>query len=89
MMYLDMVPKDVQCHWFLTTYNASEVHERLNMLAAAMGGHIRTGLGDNPVLNGKKLTNAQQVQLAVELAHKAGRTIASSAETRQMLGMVV
>ncbi|MBI3744227.1 MAG: 3-keto-5-aminohexanoate cleavage protein [Chloroflexi bacterium] len=30
MMYLDMVPNDVQCHWFLTTYNASEVHERLN-----------------------------------------------------------
>ncbi len=88
LMYLDMVPEGVPCHWFVTTYKSSESHVRMNMLAAAMGGHIRTGLGDNPVLDGKKLTNAQQVELAVDLAHRAGRDVATPAEARKLLGMV-
>jgi 3-keto-5-aminohexanoate cleavage enzyme len=87
-MYLDMVPPGVPCHWFVTTFKSPESHARTNMLAAAMGGHIRTGLGDNPVLNGKRLTNAQQIELAVDLAHKAGRDVANAAEARQMMGMV-
>ncbi|MEE9285925.1 MAG: 3-keto-5-aminohexanoate cleavage protein [Dehalococcoidia bacterium] len=88
MMYLDMVPPGIDCHWFVTTYKSPTTHARVNMLAAAMGGHIRTGLGDNPVLDGKVLTNAQQVELAVELAHKAGRDVASPADARKMMGMV-
>ena len=88
MMYLDMVPPGVECHWFVTTYKSPNEHGRINMLAAAMGGHIRTGLGDNPVLDGEVLTNAQQVELAVDLAQRAGREVATPADTRQMLGMV-
>ncbi|MCH8190989.1 MAG: 3-keto-5-aminohexanoate cleavage protein [Chloroflexi bacterium] len=87
MMYLDMVPPGVECHWFVTTYKSASAHARVNMLAAAMGGHIRTGLGDNPVLDGRVLTNAQQVEMAVDLAHKAGREVATPAEGRQMMGM--
>ena len=40
------------------------------------------------MLDGKVLTNVQQVELAVELAQRAGRDIATPADTRRMLGMV-
>jgi 3-keto-5-aminohexanoate cleavage enzyme len=55
------------------------------MLAAAMGGHIRTGLGDMPILDGKGThTNVAMVEMAVELAHAAGRSVATAQETRQL-----
>jgi 3-keto-5-aminohexanoate cleavage enzyme len=60
----------------------------MQMLGAAMGGHIRTGLGDIPTLDGRRgMTNAEQVEFAVDLAHKAGREVASLSEVRHMLDM--
>ena len=57
------------------------------MIAAAMGGHVRTGVGDNPLLNGMVMTNAEQVEMAVSMAHLAGRDVATPTEARRMMGL--
>jgi uncharacterized protein (DUF849 family) len=62
----------------------------MNALALAMGGHVRTGLEDNPHLDHEQrtpATNAQLVQRTVEQAHAAGRTVATAAEARALLGL--
>lgn len=93
-MYLDMVPPGVNLVWFNTVYGGSPEHDtlrRTSMLAAATGGHIRTGIGENPMLDGRRgtkgYTNVEQVEMAVELAHLAGREVATPAEARAILGM--
>jgi uncharacterized protein (DUF849 family) len=53
--------------------------------AVERGGHVRTGLGDNPVLDGKQLSNAEQIERVVALARRAGRKLATPAETRRLL----
>ena len=42
---------------------------------------------DNPRLDGKTYANAEQVEIAVQMAHQAGREVATPAEARRMLGM--
>lgn len=60
----------------------------MNALAVFMGGHVRTGLEDNPYLHGKEpATNAALVRRVVELAAVAGRRPATPAEVRQELGL--
>jgi 3-keto-5-aminohexanoate cleavage enzyme len=90
LMFLDHLAPGQHCHWFTTLYRGhpdGQCFRRLSMLAAAMGGHIRTGLGDMPILDGKgTYTNVAMVELAVDLAHAAGRTVATANETRSMLG---
>ena len=86
-MYLDMIPPGMEAHWFITMFRSPEEAGRMYMLAAAMGGHIRTGLGDTPVIDGRQPTNADLVKEAVDLAHKAGREVATLAEGRAMMGM--
>lgn len=86
-MYLDMIPSGVESHWFITMFRSPEEAGRMYMLAAAMGGHIRIGLGDTPVIDGRQPTNADLVKEAVDLAHKAGREVATLAEGRAMMGM--
>ena len=59
-------------------------------LAAAMGGHIRTGLEDNPDLDHvarTPATNAQLVERAVLQADAAGREIADPRAARELLGL--
>jgi len=89
LMYLDSLPRGVRCEWFTTVYGGdpeSTTLRRMSLLAAAMGGHIRTGLGDNPRLDGASgFTNADHVRLAAEVARAAGREIASPAVARQIL----
>jgi uncharacterized protein (DUF849 family) len=61
-----------------------------NALAIAMGGHVRTGLEDNPWLDAagaRPATNAGLVERAVELATAVDRRIATPDETRFMLGL--
>ena len=77
------IPADVPHHWM--TYVEGPRHTELCMLAVAMGGHVRTGLGDNPLLDGEVLTNAQQVERVVEMARLRGRDVATPAEVRKML----
>ena len=88
LMYLDSVPEGVECRWFTTVFRgdpAGDTLRRMSMLAAAMGGHIRTGIGDNPQLDGNaSYRNVDHVEMAVELAHAAGREVASAAEARRV-----
>ena len=90
LMFLDHLAPGQQCHWFTTLYRGhpdGQCFRTLCMLAAAMGGHIRTGLGDMPILDGKgTYTNVAMVEMAVDLAHAAGRTVATAQQTRAMLG---
>ena len=90
LMFLDHLAPGQQCHWFTTLYRGhpdGQCFRTLSMLAAAMGGHIRTGLGDMPILDGKgTYTNVQMVEMSVDLAHAAGRRVATAQETRHMLG---
>ncbi|AWI86241.1 3-keto-5-aminohexanoate cleavage protein (plasmid) [Alloyangia pacifica] len=61
----------------------------LNDWAAAAGGHLRTGLEDNIRLYRDTLapSNAALVQRAAEVAQKHGRSIATPAEARALLGL--
>ncbi len=61
----------------------------VNDWAAAAGGHLRTGLEDNIRLDRDTLapSNAALVQRAVEVAQKHGRSIATPAEARALLGL--
>jgi 3-keto-5-aminohexanoate cleavage enzyme len=63
-----------------------------NALAIAMGGHVRTGLEDNPWFDAsgeRPATNAGLVERAVTMAAAVGRPIAAPDETRSMLGLPV
>lgn len=61
-----------------------------NALAAAAGGHVRTGLEDNPYLDDVARTpaaNDQLVARAAALADAVGRPLATAAQTRALLGL--
>lgn len=62
----------------------------MNTMGIVMGGHVRTGLEDNPHLDHATrapATNAQLVERVVELARVLGRRVATTAETRALLGL--
>lgn len=93
-MYLDLVPAGVGCQWFNTVYDGipdETTLRRTSLLAAATGGHIRTGIGENPMLDGKRgtsaYTNVDHVEMAVTMGQLAGRDIATPDEARAILGM--
>lgn len=90
---LDMFPADVPYEWFIHNYTTfvhdpayGDTHRELNVLAVAMGGHVRVGIGDKPDWNGERLTNAEMVRRMVNVARTAGREIATTEEARAMLG---
>jgi 3-keto-5-aminohexanoate cleavage enzyme len=61
-----------------------------NALAVAMGGHVRTGLEDNPWLDAdgcEPATNEQLVTRAVAAAAALGRPIATPDQARSILGL--
>jgi uncharacterized protein (DUF849 family) len=61
-----------------------------NGLAVFMGGHVRTGLEDNPWLDYARrtpATNQALIRRVTELSALAGRELASPDETRRMLGL--
>jgi 3-keto-5-aminohexanoate cleavage enzyme len=57
--------------------------------ALALGGHCRTGLEDNLRYDKDRManSNAELVALIAERAPKFGRTVATPAEARQLLGL--
>ena len=62
----------------------------INAIAIFMGGHVRTGLEDNPHLDHRtreSATNELLVRRVAQLGELAQRTIATSRETREMLGL--
>lgn len=61
-----------------------------NALAIAMGGHVRTGLEDNPWLDAagtQPATNAKLVARAAAMATTIGRPLATPAQARAILGL--
>jgi 3-keto-5-aminohexanoate cleavage enzyme len=55
-----------------------------------MGGHVRTGLEDNPHLDHRDqtpATNAGLVRRAVEQAAAVGREVATPEQARALLGL--
>ena len=64
----------------------------MNALAVFAGGHVRTGLEDNPYFDyatRSRADNAQLVLRIAALAATAGRTISTPEETRSALGLPV
>jgi uncharacterized protein (DUF849 family) len=60
----------------------------MTIAAAIMDGNVRTGLEDNPRGDGGSAwSNVNAVQLAVEAATLAGRTIATAQEARARFGL--
>ncbi|WP_319774408.1 3-keto-5-aminohexanoate cleavage protein [Breoghania sp.] len=58
-------------------------------MSAAMGGHVRVGLEDSLFIEKGELarSNADQVQKIREIVERLGRTVATPAEARAMLGL--
>jgi uncharacterized protein (DUF849 family) len=55
----------------------------MNMMAIAMGLHVRVGIEDNMWRRpGERMTSVQQIEQMVRLAREAGREVASGAEAR-------
>jgi len=82
MLASPLVTEGVAVEWM--TYVEGDSHERMNALAVAGGGHVRTGLGDNARIDDKVMTNAEQVERVVELAARLGREVATPAEVRAL-----
>lgn len=62
----------------------------MNAVAVFTGGHVRTGLEDNPALDAERTvpaTNPALVRRVVELAGITGRAVATPAQTRALLGL--
>ena len=94
--FLDAVPEGKRpfqwfIHNFANNFNSSdrdpESHRMLNLLAIAMGGHVRTGLGDLPRWDGKALSNAEMVGRFARIARDTGREVATAEEARAILGI--
>lgn len=82
--YLSLLPETLDYVWMAYTYGPS--HWEMNSYAVRSGGHVRTGLGDNPVApDGSTPTNADLVRRAVALAEEQGREVATPAEVRTIL----
>jgi len=76
----------VDCTWSVTSIGRS--HRQLSALALVLGGHVRTGIEDGPVIEeGKPVSNVELVQRIATLASAYGREVATPAEARSMLGL--
>ena len=80
----DLAPENSR--WQVTAIGRAEIWA-LHMLAAELGGHLRTGLEDTFYLpNGEKVTsNGVLIEEMARVARSAGRDIASPAEARAIL----
>lgn len=91
LSYLDAAPRGQEDGWWVNTIHSDSdgrIHQQTMLLAAAMGGHIRTGLGDCPQLGTPpRPTNRELVEMAVEVTGLAGRTVATPTESRRLLGI--
>ena len=84
-VYLGLVPEDLPHSWMTYTYGPS-VWAQCEV-AIERGGHVRVGIGDNPVeADGSIATNVEHVQRAVALARRMGREVASPTEALAILG---
>jgi len=79
------LPENV--NWNLSVMDPA--HWKLLPLAIAMGGHVRVGWEDYPYLPDGSLaqSNAELVQVAVDVARSVGREIATPEEARAIAGI--
>ena len=80
-----ILPDDLAYRWMLFIEGGSANYVELCRHAVESGGHVRVGVGDSPLYDGKPLTNAEQVRAIVAMADSVGRGIATPGETRRML----
>lgn len=83
---VDSLPDDTV--WAAAGFGAYQLP--MNGLAVFMGGHVRTGLEDNPFYDWDErspATNVALVERAASLAGLAQRPLAASAEVREALGL--
>jgi 3-keto-5-aminohexanoate cleavage enzyme len=61
----------------------------VTLAAIALGGHVRTGFEDTIYYRKGELaaSNAQLIERVARLAEESGRGVATTAETRAMLGL--
>ena len=78
-----IIPADVPYRWM--TYVEGTCHAELCRFAVENGGHVRTGIGDNPLFEGALLNNAEQVSRVAAMAATAGRQVATPGDTRALL----
>ncbi|MEX2458758.1 MAG: 3-keto-5-aminohexanoate cleavage protein, partial [Actinomycetota bacterium] len=64
-------------------------HLPVTLAAIALGGHVRTGFEDTIYYRKGELatSNAQLIERVARLAEESGRGVATTAETRAMLGL--
>ena len=79
----EIIPDAVPYRWM--TYVEGPEHAALSRFAVEQGGHVRTGIGDNPLFEGERLSNAEQIGRVVAMAEAVGREIADPKTTRAML----
>ena len=87
---LTTVVADLPAHaiWSGTGLGMFEVP--INMLAIAMGGHVRTGVEDNiyyDYARTRLARNEQLVRRLTRIAEEGGRRVANADEARRMLGL--
>ena len=75
---------DTERVWFVHCYGTAILPMAAE--AIALGGHVRIGLGDE-TFDAEKPTNAELVARVVEMAHSAGRKIATPGEAREIMGL--
>jgi uncharacterized protein (DUF849 family) len=83
---IDALPSDAV--WAAAGIGAFQLP--MNAMAVFAGGHVRTGLEDNPHLEHATrtpATNAQLVSRVVHLAEIAGRPLSTVEQTRAALGL--
>jgi len=75
--------------YVLSTFAAGRHQMEFVTLSALHGGHVRVGLEDSLMIARGELArdNAQQVEKAAKILRELGRTIATPAEARELLGV--
>jgi 3-keto-5-aminohexanoate cleavage enzyme len=83
---VDHLPPDV--NWSVSVMDPA-TQWKLVPLVIAMGGHVRVGWEDNPYLPDGELaaSNAELVEVVVQMARLIGREIASPQEAREISGL--
>lgn len=80
-----IIPAGVSYRWMLFVEGGSRNFVQLCRYAVENGGHVRLGIGDTALYDGRALSNAEQVAEIVAMARAAGRGVATPAGTRAML----
>ena len=75
--YVDMLPETGTFQW-LSDVKGPHVHMPLSVLAVRLGGHVRTGLGDNPIVGDRPMRNVDMVSTIVDAAVAIDRGIADA-----------